>query len=57
MRARMQALTRSTVLIPPSPLDLDRDRRKGEGFRIYCETQKNVDDLAKRIEAKGGAWT
>ena len=31
-----------------------RDRTKGEGFRLYCETRKNVDDLAKRIEAKGG---
>jgi uncharacterized glyoxalase superfamily protein PhnB len=31
-----------------------RDRKKGEGFRIYCETRKNVDELAKRIEAKGG---
>ena len=31
-----------------------RDRRKGEGFRIYCETKASVDDLAKRIEAKGG---
>ena len=31
-----------------------RDRKKGEGFRIYCTTKKNIDDLAKRIEAKGG---
>lgn len=31
-----------------------RDRAKGEGFRIYCETRKSVDDLAKRIEARGG---
>jgi uncharacterized glyoxalase superfamily protein PhnB len=31
-----------------------RDRQKGEGFRIYCETKKSVDDLAQRIEAKGG---
>ena len=31
-----------------------RDRRKGEGFRIFCETKKSVDDLAKRIESKGG---
>jgi glyoxylase I family protein len=31
-----------------------RDRSKGEGFRIYCETKKSVDDLAKRIESKGG---
>jgi uncharacterized glyoxalase superfamily protein PhnB len=31
-----------------------RDRKKGEGFRIYCETKTRVDALAKRIEAKGG---
>lgn len=31
-----------------------RDRKKGEGLRIYCETKNKVDDLAKRIEAKGG---
>jgi uncharacterized glyoxalase superfamily protein PhnB len=31
-----------------------RDRKKGEGFRIFCETKKNVDELAKRIESKGG---
>ncbi|MEX0881138.1 MAG: VOC family protein [Thermoanaerobaculia bacterium] len=31
-----------------------RDRKKGEGFRIFCMTTKNVDDLAKRIEANGG---
>ncbi|HEY6050214.1 MAG TPA: VOC family protein [Thermoanaerobaculia bacterium] len=31
-----------------------RDRKKGEGFRIYCETKKRVDDLAKGIEARGG---
>lgn len=31
-----------------------RDRNKGEGFRIFCETSKDVDDLAKRIQSKGG---
>ena len=31
-----------------------RDRRKGEGFRIFCETNRDVDAIAKRIEAKGG---
>jgi uncharacterized glyoxalase superfamily protein PhnB len=31
-----------------------RDRKKGEGFRIYCMTKKNIDELAKRIEARGG---
>ncbi len=31
-----------------------RDRKKGEGFRMFCMTKANVDGLAKRIEAKGG---
>jgi uncharacterized glyoxalase superfamily protein PhnB len=31
-----------------------RDRKKGEGFRIFCMTKSNVDDLAKQIEKKGG---
>jgi uncharacterized glyoxalase superfamily protein PhnB len=31
-----------------------RDRKKGEGFRIYCETRRSVDDLAKSIQANGG---
>ena len=31
-----------------------RDRKKGEGFRIFCVTKKNVDALAERIESKGG---
>jgi catechol 2,3-dioxygenase-like lactoylglutathione lyase family enzyme len=31
-----------------------RDRKKGEGFRIFCLTKKNVDALADRILARGG---
>ena len=31
-----------------------RDRKKGEGFRLFCKTKKNVDALAERIQAKGG---
>jgi YD repeat-containing protein len=31
-----------------------RDRKKGEGFRMFCLTRKSVDALADRIEAKGG---
>lgn len=31
-----------------------RDRKKGEGFRIFCLTKKSVDALAERIESKGG---
>ena len=31
-----------------------RDRTKGEGFRLYCETSQNLDALARKIEARGG---
>ena len=31
-----------------------RDRVKGLGFRIYCDTADNVDQLAARIKARGG---
>ena len=31
-----------------------RDRKKGEGFRLYCTTTENVDALARKIKSKGG---
>ena len=31
-----------------------RDRRKGEGFRIYCTTTQDVDTIAAGIKARGG---
>ena len=31
-----------------------RDRAKGEGFRLYCETAQDVDRLADQIKARGG---
>jgi uncharacterized glyoxalase superfamily protein PhnB len=31
-----------------------RDRKKGEGFRLYCTTTQNVDALAEGIHARGG---
>jgi lactoylglutathione lyase len=31
-----------------------RDRAKGEGFRIYCDTTQPVDDLAAQIRDRGG---
>jgi lactoylglutathione lyase len=31
-----------------------RDRKKGEGFRIYCETTRDVDAIAREIKARGG---
>jgi lactoylglutathione lyase len=31
-----------------------RNRVKGEGFRLYCETDQSVDRVAERIKANGG---
>ena len=31
-----------------------RDRKKGEGFRIYLETKQDLDALARAIESRGG---
>jgi uncharacterized glyoxalase superfamily protein PhnB len=31
-----------------------RNRKKGEGFRLYCTTTQDVDVLADRIVAQGG---
>jgi catechol 2,3-dioxygenase-like lactoylglutathione lyase family enzyme len=31
-----------------------RDRVKGEGVRMYCGTNQNIDQLAARIKAAGG---
>jgi uncharacterized glyoxalase superfamily protein PhnB len=32
-----------------------RDRVKGVGFRMYCETAQDIDALAARVKAAGGA--
>jgi catechol 2,3-dioxygenase-like lactoylglutathione lyase family enzyme len=31
-----------------------RDRTKGVGFRLWCETAQDVDALARRLRAAGG---
>ena len=31
-----------------------RNRKKGEGFRMFCMAKGSVDEVAKRIQAKGG---
>jgi uncharacterized glyoxalase superfamily protein PhnB len=31
-----------------------RDRVKGQGFRMYCDTAQEIDTLARQIEARGG---
>ena len=32
-----------------------RDRVKGEGFRLYCQTKQDVDQLASGIKSRGGS--
>ena len=32
-----------------------KERPKGVGFRVYCETDQNVDELASAIKARGGS--
>jgi uncharacterized glyoxalase superfamily protein PhnB len=34
-----------------------RDRKKGEGVRIWCDTAQDVDALAARVKAAGHALT
>lgn len=34
-----------------------RDRKKGEGVRVWCETAQDVDALAARIKAAGSRLT
>jgi len=34
-----------------------RDRKKGEGLRIWCQTTQDIDSLAARIKASGGRLT
>lgn len=34
-----------------------RDRKKGQGMRIWCKTEQDVDALAARIKAAGGHLT
>ena len=34
-----------------------RDRRKGQGMRIWCKTEQDIDALAARIKAAGGRLT
>src|SRR5471032_1966797 len=43
-----------SVMIGQDDWKKGRDRKKGEGFRIYCDTDQDVDKLAAKIKAKGG---
>lgn len=43
-----------TFMIGQDDWKKGRDRKKGEGFRLYCTTNQDVDKLAAKIVAKGG---
>ena len=43
-----------TFMIGQDDWQKGRDRKKGEGFRIYCDTRQDIDALAARISAHGG---
>src|SRR5262245_21918775 len=34
-----------------------RDRVKGVGFRLYCHTEQDIDELARAIKSRGGSLT
>jgi uncharacterized glyoxalase superfamily protein PhnB len=42
------------VFLAQDDWEKGRDRPKGQGFRIYCDTAQDVDDLARRIQERGG---
>jgi len=43
------------VLLTQDDFAKGRDRSKGVGFRLYCTTAQDVDELAAAIESRGGA--
>src|SRR5258705_11522665 len=43
-----------TVMLGQDDWKKGRDRVKGEGVRIFCETTQDVDRLADQIKARGG---
>ena len=42
------------ILLTQDDFVKGRDRRKGVGFRLYCTTAQDIDDLADAIESRGG---
>jgi uncharacterized glyoxalase superfamily protein PhnB len=43
-----------TFLLGQDDWKKGRDRMKGQGISLYCQTAQNVDALARRIKAAGG---
>ena len=42
------------ILLTQEDFAKGRDRKKGVGFRLYCTTAQDIDDLAAAITARGG---
>ena len=42
------------ILLTQDDFGKGRDRKKGVGFRLYCTTAQDIDDLAEAIESRGG---
>jgi uncharacterized glyoxalase superfamily protein PhnB len=43
-----------SVVLSQDDWQKGRDRAKGQGFRIYCDTVQDIDTLARRIQERGG---
>src|SRR2546422_657122 len=41
------------IMLGQGDLAKGRDRRKGEGFRVWVETAQGIDAIAARLKAKG----
>lgn len=44
----------ATFMLTQDDFAKGRDRKKGEGFRLYCQTVQDIDELAVWIKAHGG---
>jgi uncharacterized glyoxalase superfamily protein PhnB len=44
-----------TLVLSQDDWAMGRDRAKGQGLRLHCQTVQDVDELAALIKARGGA--
>lgn len=44
----------ATIILGQDDWKKGRDRKKGEGVRLYCSTAQDLDNLAAGIKARGG---
>ncbi len=47
-------LGRVEILLSQDDFAKGRERPKAAGFRLYCETSQDVDELAAEIQRRGG---